>query len=167
MRPHELSIVAMSRTGHRAVREWLYQQTGKHPRNIEAQSWVKSMEMCKANGTAPILLLRDYPNWLASIVSYMRHDSIEPFHLMVDNWISHVEQAYTVPTILFNEWVKAGHGDGIVISKGGDATRFDGGSVLTRYEQMADDPRYVELMQREDAVGLSHTLFENRVGVAA
>ncbi len=162
-----LSMIAMPRTGHRAVMLWLAGKTETVRRdrpigNIEGKSFDESMAICEQTGTAPVMLLRDYPNWLASMVTFFetcRNDS-RRMNKFVDCWMTHMENAFSVPTILFPNWVAAGHGDGITVNPDSPVTKFVGGSVLDRGSQMGDHPMYLEMMStRQDAISISEKVF--------
>ncbi len=145
------ALISMSRSGHRAVLRWLWKRY-KIVGNIESKPF--EMSMRRAGNDNVTLLIRDYPNWAASLASYFHdHHSFDP---MIDAWITHAEAAHSVPTILFNEWVEAGHGDDIEIF-GSDS--FGTGHVLTRAKQMAGHPVYERLMQREDALAANERVF--------
>ena len=154
------SLVCMSRSGHRAVIQWM-KRTYEKVKNVEAKNWEFSRRKIGDGHTT--LLLRDYPNWAASIASYFPHHF--GFDTFVDKWITHANAAHTVPTILFHEWVEAGNGEGIEIfgESPNEALKnktSDGpGNVLTRYKQMAGHPVYERLMQRTDAIEASERVF--------
>ncbi len=150
-----IALISMSRSGHRAVMEWMGRIHGSPPRNIESKPFKRSIELTRK---VPVLLLRSYPNWLASIVSHFPDHSC--FDVMIDKWVSHAKAAATIPTILFERWVKAGHGDDIDIGKTfGSFTKFDSGSVLTRGAQMRGNPTYDRLLSaRTDAVAANDSI---------
>ncbi len=146
------TLICMSRGGHRAVQWWL---NLRHKRVdlIESKPFEMSIRRARPDAS-PTLLIRDYPNWAASIAAYFsEHHSFDP---MVDCWITHAAAAHTVPTILFPEWVRAGHGNEIDIP---NSDGFGAGTVLTRNKLMRGDPTYERLMDRTDATELNARVF--------
>jgi len=183
-----LNVIAMPRTGHRAVMQWLWRSSGGNPavvrqpvmarkrtptdfhiHNIEYKSFEDSMERAGSNGGPVVLLVRDYPNWIASILAWrgcLQEEQREGADLVAlrlalntdtDMYLTHLEAVGTVPTILYPQWVRAGHGEGIEVA--GRPSRFEGGDPLHRYEQMADHEMYQEMMTREDAIAMSDRVF--------
>lgn len=149
------SVIAMPRTGHHAVMRWLEARDGGRPRNVEGRFWDDSLESIKNMKTVPILVIRDYPNWAASVLSYFTKHVESDLERYVAMWISHVENAYTIPTIRYDLWLRAGHGKTVL----DEGSMFEGGSRLNRYEQSCGDSRWPYLMGQERALELSYQVF--------
>lgn len=149
-----LGLIAMPRTGHRAVMAWMRQGTGEFVKNIEGFEFDRSVKRAKIQKVTPWMLIRDFPNWLAACIAfYPAFVNLPP---MIDAWITHAENIGNVPTILYPEWVAAGHGNGIT----GFDSGFDSGSVLTRYQQMQGSEIFERHMRdRTDALELNRQIF--------
>lgn len=165
----KVNVISMSRTGHRAIMQWLRERIGSTIYNTESKPFAQSV----AKPGLPVLVLRDYRNWMASLVYHML-----PLHVpqhrgrleqYIDMWVSHTEAAFSVPTILYPDWVRAGYGKNITIR--GNPTDFHDDDTLHRYEQMSHDDEFRRVVEgREDALRVNERVFggptaEGRVGV--
>ena len=148
-----LAVIGLARTGHTAIMRWLERDHGPAV-DICNKSWESSL--ANVADRLPILVVRDFPNWAASsIAKYIGVDE-KAMDAHIDLWVDHVKHAFTVPTIVYHHWVLAGHGEHI---EGGPSS-FRSGSVLTRYEQVDDDARWLYMMRRADALQLSERISE-------
>ncbi len=148
-----VAVIGLARTGHTAIMRWFERRHGEAT-DICNQSWDDSIR--NTADRFPVLVVRDFPNWAASsIAKYIGVDE-KAMDAHVDLWMDHVKHAFTIPTIVYHQWVLAGHGEHIE----GASSSFSTGSVLTRYEQVADDARWLYMMRRADALQLSERISE-------
>jgi len=149
-----IHVIAMSRTGHHAVIDWVEREYGEPANNLESQTFEESMSFPGRH----VLVLRDYPNWLASVIrNFKSFDRLAERRLLwVDNWMSHVRAAFTIPTILYPAWHAAGHGKDIQPRVG---MRFGDPDPLGRAGIMQNHPTFKKMMEsRPDAVALSKSI---------
>ncbi len=137
-----LNVISMSRSGHRAVLDWL---RGSLPGSVHTIGRVASNDDCRCadwhlvnyeNCSMPefvkenppgysILHIRDYRNWAASMImnGVNNRDDLDQ---QIDVWMTHAAAVDKLPTILYHEWTASKvYRDKVLRKISSDVLKFD------------------------------------------